>query len=60
MAFKTQGSQSITKVGNKMASERELAELAEQASQQPHSDTVFGRIIRHEIPATFLYEDDKV
>ncbi|KXJ22700.1 uncharacterized protein LOC110251935 [Exaiptasia diaphana] len=40
-----------------MASERELAE---QAAKQPkNSDTVFGRIIRHEIPATFLYEDEK-
>lgn len=24
------------------------------------SDTIFGKILRKEIPATFIYEDDKV
>lgn len=42
-----------------MASEKERAE---QAAKKAHNsgDTVFARIIRHEIPAKIVYEDDKV
>jgi len=42
-----------------MASEQELAEQAAKTPQN-YGDTVFARIIRHEIPAKILYEDDKV
>ena len=33
-----------------------------QASQaaKPGGDTIFGKIVRGEIPTTFIYEDDKV
>lgn len=43
-----------------MASEEELARAAATEPIKPGGETVFGRIIRHEIPATILYEDDKV
>jgi hypothetical protein len=43
-----------------MASEEELARLAAEQPLKPGGDTVFGRIIRHEIPATYLFEDEKV
>ncbi|KAK3732889.1 hypothetical protein QZH41_003031 [Actinostola sp. cb2023] len=43
-----------------MASEQELAlQAARQRQSHNSGDTVFGRIIRHEIPAKFLYEDEK-
>ena len=31
-----------------------------QLKEKPEADTVFGKIIRKEIPAKFLYEDDQV
>ena len=40
----------------KMADEMRKAQLKEK----PEADTVFGKIIRKEIPAKFLYEDDQV
>lgn len=39
----------------KMASEVEKAQSA-----APGGDTIFGKIIRKEIPCKFIYEDDKV
>ena len=39
-----------------MADEMRKAQLKEK----PEADTVFGKIIRKEIPAKFLYEDDQV
>lgn len=38
-----------------MASEQELAQIA-----SPGGDTIFGKILRGEIPTQFIYEDDKV
>lgn len=38
-----------------MASEQELAQTA-----TPGGDTIFGKILRGEIPTQFIYEDDKV
>lgn len=40
---------------NNMASEVEKAQFA-----KPGGDTIFGKIIRKEIPANFIYEDDQV
>ena len=39
-----------------MADEMRKAQLKEK----PEADTVFGKIIRKEIPAKLLYEDDQV
>lgn len=39
----------------KMASEVEKAQVA-----TPGGDTIFGKILRQEIPCKFIYEDDKV
>lgn len=39
----------------KMASEVEKAQAA-----APDEDTIFGKILRKEIPCKFIYEDDKV
>lgn len=38
-----------------MADEAEKAKVA-----TPGGDTIFGKIVRGEIPTKFLYEDDKV
>lgn len=38
-----------------MANEVELAQSA-----LPGGDTIFGKILRKEIPAKFVYEDDQV
>lgn len=35
-------------------------EMAKAQVAQPGGDTIFGKIIRKEIPVQFLYEDDKV
>lgn len=40
---------------DKMADEVEKAQAAKQTG-----DTIFGKILRKEIPCTFIYEDDKV
>ena len=39
----------------KMATEVEKAQIA-----SPGGDTIFGKIIRKEIPCNFIYEDDQV
>ena len=39
----------------KMASEQDLAQTA-----KPGGDTIFGKILRGEIPTNFIYEDDQV
>lgn len=39
----------------KMPNEVKLAQTA-----GPESDTIFGKILRKEIPCTFIYEDDQV
>lgn len=39
----------------KMASEVEKAQSA-----TPGGDTIFGKILRQEIPCKFIYEDDQV
>lgn len=41
--------------GAKMADEVEKAKLA-----RPDGDTIFGKILRKEIPCNFIYEDDQV
>ena len=46
----------ITRV--KMAGEVEKAQQA--AAQGDGGDTIFGKIMRKEIPCDFIYEDDKV
>jgi len=38
-----------------MSSEVEKAQTA-----SPGGDTIFGKIVRGEIPTTFIYEDDQV
>lgn len=38
-----------------MASETEKAQTA-----QPEGDTIFGKIVRGEIPTKFIYEDEQV
>ena len=45
---------SVTNV-RKMASEVEKAQVA-----TPGDDTIFGKILRKEIPCKFIYEDDQV
>lgn len=39
----------------KMATEVEKARVA-----TPGGDTIFGKILRKELPCNFIYEDDKV
>ncbi|XP_020777088.1 histidine triad nucleotide-binding protein 1 [Boleophthalmus pectinirostris] len=34
-------------------------EITKAQTAKPSGDTIFGKIIRKEIPATFLYEDDQ-
>jgi hypothetical protein len=41
--------------GTKMADEVEKAQAA-----RPGGDTIFGKILRKEIPCSFIYEDDQV
>lgn len=40
---------------SKMADEVEKAQVA-----RPGGDTIFGKILRKEIPCNFIYEDDQV
>lgn len=35
-------------------------EVSRAQSAQPGGDTIFGKIIRKEIPAKIIYEDDQV
>lgn len=35
-------------------------EEAKALAAQPSEDTIFGKILRKEIPCEFIYEDDKV
>ena len=35
-------------------------EVSKAQTAKPGGDTIFGKILRGEIPATFLYEDDLV
>lgn len=35
-------------------------EVAKAQAAEPTEDTIFGKILRKEIPCTFIYEDDKV
>lgn len=35
-------------------------EIAKAQSAQPGGDTIFGKIIRKEIPAKIIYEDEQV
>lgn len=42
-------------LNRKMASEQELAQTA-----APGGDTIFGKILRGEIPTKFIYEDEQV
>lgn len=35
-------------------------EEAKAQTAQPTEDTIFGKILRKEIPCAFIYEDDKV
>ena len=54
----TRNSQSkylVSTVIRKMASEVEKAQTA-----KPAEDTIFGKILRKEIPCKFIYEDDQV
>lgn len=35
-------------------------EVAKAIAAEPTEDTIFGKILRKEIPCTFIYEDEKV
>lgn len=35
-------------------------EVSKAAEADPAADTIFGKILRKEIPCSFIYEDDKV
>lgn len=35
-------------------------EVKEAQKANPEGDTIFGKILRKEIPCNFIYEDDKV
>lgn len=35
-------------------------EVQKAANADPTADTIFGKILRKEIPCNFIYEDDKV
>ena len=47
--------QTHLRYSKKMSNEETLAQTA-----KPGGDTIFGKIIRKEIPAKILYEDDQV
>jgi histidine triad (HIT) family protein len=35
-------------------------EVAKAQTARPEGDTIFGKILRKEIPCDFIYEDDQV
>lgn len=35
-------------------------EVDKASTAQPGGDTIFGKILRKEIPCNFIYEDDRV
>lgn len=37
-----------------------MGEVAKAQTSAPADDTIFGKILRGEIPCTFIYEDDQV
>ena len=37
-----------------------MSEVEKAQTAGPGGDTIFGKIIRKEIPSTFVHEDDKV
>ena len=37
-----------------------MAEVAAAQQAKPEGDTIFGKIVRGEIPTKFIFEDDKV
>ena len=37
-----------------------MSEVEKAATAKPGGDTIFGKIIRKEIPAKIIYEDDQV
>ena len=37
-----------------------MSEVEKAQTSGPGGDTIFGKIIRKEIPSTFIHEDDKV
>lgn len=47
-------------VGTSSTSFNMADEMAKAQAAQPGGDTIFGRIIRKEIPADLIHEDDKV
>lgn len=47
-------------VGTSSTSSNMADEMAKAQAAQPGGDTIFGRIIRKEIPADLIHEDDKV
>jgi histidine triad (HIT) family protein len=49
------GSRSCNVIGIAMSGEIEKAQSA-----KPGGDTIFGKILRKEIPCEFIYEDDQV
>lgn len=57
LGYKDSSSRFLRTVSNtrKMASEVEKAQTA-----APGGDTIFGKILRKEIPCKFIYEDDQV
>ena len=48
-------SQTYQRYSRKMSNEETLAQTA-----KPGGDTIFGKIIRKEIPSKIIYEDDQV
>ncbi|XP_075218997.1 adenosine 5'-monophosphoramidase HINT1-like [Lycorma delicatula] len=52
--------QSYIRYCRKLFSVREMSDEVEKAKAAvPSSDTVFGKILRKEIPCTFIHEDEK-
>ena len=37
-----------------------MSEVEKAQKAAPEEDTIFGKIVRGEIPTKFIYEDDKV
>ena len=37
-----------------------MSEVDKAQTAQPGGDTIFGKILKKEIPCTFIYEDDQV
>lgn len=51
----------LLKIQDQSNNFRKMSNEAEKAqSAAPSEDTIFGKIVRKEIPSKFIYEDDQV